>query len=136
MPRSVGNKLAFVVTQVGAGIDHTIIGGEVDRTLSANAPTEDEDYLSGCGLTEPTPNSGLLITPLQDDHLAMDNDPSPCTASRDSLCKCYRKVASLLIHQPPKQPPPTKSVLSFWSKRLVAQGHSRVPASKRGERSS
>ena len=43
-----------------------------------------------------------------------------------------RKRDSPLIREPPKQPP-AKPVLSWQSRRLAAQGLSRVPASKRGE---
>ena len=43
-----------------------------------------------------------------------------------------KKRDSLLIRDPPKQPP-AKPVLPLWSRRLAAQSLSRVPASKRGD---
>ena len=72
--------------------------------------------------------------PTQDRHLAHDDgDSSVARRLRSFTKRILQKVASPLLPRPPAQPTSSTSVLLLRSKRLAAQGLSRVPASKRGE---
>jgi hypothetical protein len=65
-------------------------------------------------------------------HQVVDNDDSAKRRLDNFFNNVTRKRDSPLIREPPKQPP-TKPILPWWSRRLVAQSLSRVLASKRGE---
>jgi hypothetical protein len=65
-------------------------------------------------------------------HLAVDNDGSTKHRLDSFINEVTCKTDYPLIREPPKQPP-AKPMVPWQSRRLAAQGLSRVPASKRGE---
>jgi len=60
------------------------------------------------------------------------SDSSTARRLKSFTKRVLKKVDSPLIREPPKQPP-AKPVLSWRSRRFVAQSLSRVPVFKRGE---
>jgi hypothetical protein len=104
-----------------------------DATLVVDAPTVGEEgYPLGFGPIDPLVDADLDSTPPVDGHQIMDNDDSFKCCLDNFTKKVVCKRDSLLIHEPPKQPP-AKVVLPWQSRWLVAKSLSQVPASKRGE---
>ena len=68
-------------------------------------------------------------SPSVDTHPTEDNDDSAKRCLDSFINEVTRKRDSPLIREPPNQPP-AKPVMSWRSRRLVAQPLSRVPASK------
>jgi hypothetical protein len=99
-----------------------------DDPSGVDAPTMGEEgYPPGFGPVHTDPS-----TPLGDTHQAVDDDAS-FKRHLDNFTKAVVcKRDSLLIREPPKQPP-AKPVLPWQKKWLAAQSLSRVPASKRDE---
>jgi hypothetical protein len=75
--------------------------------------------VSGFGLAEAMADADMLGA-----HLANNTDNSVAHRLKSCNKGVLKKVESLLIHLPPKQPSPTKPMLLKQSKWLAAQSHS------------
>ena len=88
--------------------------------------------LSAFGLAKPAAAVDMFSTPPREDRTVDVSDSSAARCLKSFTRRMLKKVDSSLIREPPKQPP-AKPMMPWRSRRLAAQGLSRVPASKRGE---
>ena len=92
----------------------------------------DRSYPLGFVPVDLTVDGGPPSSPPVDTHQTVDNDGSAKCRLDSFVNKVTRKRDSPLIRESPKQPT-AKPVMSWRSRRLVAQSPSRVLDSKRGE---